>query len=100
MPHDKEHTEARYEQYKARSRPNTVHWAAELGDLRKLDEYVQAGMEHDTPESVTLQQREEVLGMMPLHIACEKGKLEIVEVRGATPSPGTAIDARYGDNAK
>lgn len=32
------------------------------------------------PESVTLQSREDVLGMMPLHVACENGELEVVEV--------------------
>jgi hypothetical protein len=33
-----------------------------------------------TAESVTLQGREEVLGMMPIHIASEKGHLECVQV--------------------
>lgn len=32
-------------------------------------------------DAVTLQAKEDVLGLMPLHIACEKGNLACVEVR-------------------
>jgi hypothetical protein len=37
-------------------------------------------MANGTPESVSLQTREDVLGMMPLHVACEYGNLDVVEV--------------------
>ncbi len=65
---------------KTRSKANTVHYAAETGDIKLLEHFVREGMASGNPESVTLQQREDVLGMMPLHIAAENGEVEAVEV--------------------
>ncbi len=67
--------------HKSRSKPNTVHYATELGDITQLQHFVKEGLVMGNPESVTLQAREDVLGMMPIHIACENGQLEVVEVR-------------------
>ncbi|KAG2492280.1 hypothetical protein HYH03_009520 [Edaphochlamys debaryana] len=64
---------------KTRSKPNTVHFAAETGDIKLLEHFVREGMAIGNPESVTLQAREDVLGMMPLHVACENGETEAVE---------------------
>ncbi|PNH01094.1 Ankyrin repeat, PH and SEC7 domain containing protein secG [Tetrabaena socialis] len=64
---------------RTRSKPNTVHYAAETGDIKLLEHFVREGMAQGNPESVTLQAREDVLGMMPLHVACENGELEAVE---------------------
>mmetsp|Transcript_13664 Transcript_13664/g.29319 ORF Transcript_13664/g.29319 Transcript_13664/m.29319 type:complete len:342 (+) Transcript_13664:166-1191(+) len=73
MSHD------RYEQYKTRSKPDSLHQAAELGDLKVLQDHVKLGIHQGNPESVTLQEREDVLGMMPMHVACENGQLDVVE---------------------
>lgn len=68
---------------RCRSKPNTAHYAAEVGDTKMLQHFVHEGMALGHPESVTLQAREDVLGMMPIHVACENGQLEAVEVRGS-----------------
>lgn len=76
-----EDTAEKFHRYKIETAPDTVHHAAKTGDLTKLEQHVQNGIHQGNPESVTLQQRENLLGMMPLHIACEHGQLETVEVR-------------------
>ena len=62
------------------AKPNTVHAAAEEGDIKLLSRLLLEGLHSGNPESVTLQQREDVLGMMPIHIACERGQLDTVKV--------------------
>ncbi|KXZ49110.1 hypothetical protein GPECTOR_23g40 [Gonium pectorale] len=80
---------------KTRSKPNTVHYAAETGDIKLLEHFVREGMAVGNPESVTLQSREDVLGMMPLHVACENGELEVVEFLVKK-----RVDVDAGDNFK
>ncbi|GLC41708.1 hypothetical protein PLESTM_001231300 [Pleodorina starrii] len=80
---------------KTRSKPNTVHYAAETGDIKLLEHFVREGMAIGNPESVTLQSREDVLGMMPLHVACENGELEVVEFLVKK-----RVDVDAGDNFK
>ncbi|GFR44226.1 hypothetical protein Agub_g5416 [Astrephomene gubernaculifera] len=80
---------------KTRSKPNTVHYAAETGDIKLLQHFVKEGMALGNPESVTLQQREDVLGMMPLHVACENGEHEVVEFLVKK-----RVDVDAGDNFK
>jgi len=71
--------QGRWELYKVSHAPDTLHAAAAKGDTAALDGYVTAGIRMGTPESVTLQKRENILGMMPLHVAVESGQLETVE---------------------
>lgn len=74
-------TELPEERYrKARSKLDTVHYAAETGDIAALDQFVREGVRNGNPESVTLQTREDILGMFPLHIACEMGQRAVVAV--------------------
>eukprot|EP00798_Chlamydomonas_sp_ICE-L_P021565 gene21565-28559_t len=62
-----------------RSRPNTVNYAIETDDMRLLTELVQSGINKSTSENVTLQKGEGSLGLKPIHIAAEFGRLEFVE---------------------
>ena len=80
----------KFARYHIELKAATVHHAAQKGDLKQLDKHVTEGIHQGNPESVTLQQRESLLGMMPLHIACEHGQLEAVEVRvrGRAPKQG------------
>ncbi|KAJ9516149.1 hypothetical protein QJQ45_024574 [Haematococcus lacustris] len=57
----------------------TVHHAAECGDVEAIQRYVQQGASQGYPASVVLQSREDVLGMLPLHIAAERGHLELLK---------------------
>jgi hypothetical protein len=52
----------RHELYKSRSKAGTVHHAAEHSDLPALSAFITEGLGNGNPESVTLQQREEVSG--------------------------------------
>lgn len=54
--------QGRWELYKVTHAPDTIHNAAEKGEMNKLDEYIQAGVRVGIPESVTLQQREAIMG--------------------------------------
>ena len=66
---------------KSLSVPGTPHYCCEKGDLKKLHELVERGLHAGHPVAVTLAHRESVLGLLPLHVAAEAGKVEIVEVR-------------------
>ncbi|KAL6758851.1 ankyrin repeat-containing domain protein [Haematococcus lacustris] len=57
----------------------TVHHAAECGDVEAVQRHVQQGASQGYPASVVLQSREDVLGMLPLHIAAERGHLELLK---------------------
>lgn len=52
---------------------------AEVGDIKGLNKFVEIGVQKGYPESVTLMEKETVLGMMPLHVAAEHGQKEVVE---------------------
>ena len=77
-----EEEESRYVRYhEHRPQRETVHFAAEEGDIPRIKALVEAGILKGNSESVTLHLRELVLGMMPLHYAADHGRLETVEVR-------------------
>ncbi|CAD7698504.1 unnamed protein product [Ostreobium quekettii] len=57
----------------------SIHEAADLGDIRKLEEFIQRGLDNGYPDRVSLQVRDELLGAMPLHFAAERGHLNVVE---------------------
>ena len=63
-----------------RSLPNTVHHAAEIGDLKQLEQLVQRGIALGTYASVTLQQQESLMLLMPVHLAAETGQTAVIEV--------------------
>eukprot|EP00798_Chlamydomonas_sp_ICE-L_P022327 gene22327-29403_t len=52
-----------------RSKPNSLHFAVEMADMPKIEAFVKKGLVEGHAESVTLQEKEEVLGLMPIHIA-------------------------------
>eukprot|EP00798_Chlamydomonas_sp_ICE-L_P003962 gene3962-14042_t len=62
-----------------KSLPESVHLAAETANFKHLDKFVKQGLAEGHAESVTLQGREEVLGLMPVHVAAESGRVEVVE---------------------
>lgn len=62
------------------SKEHNVHLCVEHGDVSKLQECVSYWTQRGYPSSVVLHRREELLGLMPLHIAAEKGHLGIVRV--------------------
>lgn len=45
-----------------------------------MEALIKDGIARGYPESVTLQGREDQLGMLPIHLACEHGRLAVVEV--------------------
>lgn len=55
----------------------------ETGSLTEMKEAEAAGQARGYPPSVTLQLKDDILQCQPLHVAAEKGRLEIVQV-GAT----------------
>lgn len=58
----------------------TAHHAAETGSLEEMDRAEAANKERGYPVSVTLETRDDILQCVPLHVAAEKGKLNVVEV--------------------
>lgn len=53
--------------------------AAEVGDLEKLKLFEQDGTKKGEFASAVLQPKDELRGVTPLHLACEKGHLHVVE---------------------
>lgn len=101
-------------------KPGSLHHAAEFGLLAEFDQHIREGLKHGYPESVICQEREDVLGeqgfpclvatrstgfhavfctmfagMMPIHIAAEKGRSDVVEV---SPSTVLTCAARAHDS--
>jgi hypothetical protein len=68
--------------------PGTPHHAAEIGSLQELQSLVAEGARRGYPAAVVLQQKDEILGAQPLHVAAEKGRVEVIKVRRvANPTP-------------
>jgi len=61
-------------------RPDSIHHCAENGDVEGIERLVARGAVQGYPASVVLQSREDLLGLMPIHVAAENGRLETVEV--------------------
>lgn len=59
----------------------TVHHAAELGSVQAVQavEQKQKAL-RGLPATVVLEQRDELLHFVPLHVAAERGHLEVVKV--------------------
>lgn len=60
-------------------RKGSIHSAAELGDVERIEQLVREGVVKGYPEHVTLQSREDLMGMLPLHAAAEKGQVAVVK---------------------
>ena len=59
---------------------NTVHEAAEQGNVPKLQQFVDAGKEMGYPARETLRKRDALVGATCLHYAAEHGRTECVKV--------------------
>ncbi|KAL3159205.1 hypothetical protein ABBQ32_011186 [Trebouxia sp. C0010 RCD-2024] len=59
---------------RALSSANTLHEAAELGDIDKLQQFVDAGKEMGYPARETLRARDALVGATCLHYAAEHGR--------------------------
>lgn len=57
---------------------------AETGSIKELKEAEAKEQERGYPPSVTLQLQDGILQCQPLHVAAERGQLEIVQVRTVT----------------
>lgn len=64
--------------------PGTVHHAAEVGSVAEIQALEAESARHGYPPLVTLQARDDILGAQPLHVAAEKGRIDVIKVcRGA-----------------
>ena len=72
------------------SQAHTIHEAAELGKIDKLQQFVDAGLEMGYPARETLRKRDTLVGATCLHYAAEHGHLECAKVfqqlYGAVPT--------------
>lgn len=64
------------------SQAHTIHEAAELGKIDKLQQFVDAGLEMGYPARETLRKRDTLVGATCLHYAAEHGHLECAKVLG------------------
>lgn len=62
------------------SSANTLHEAAELGNVDKLQQFVDAGKEMGYPARETLRKRDALVGATCLHYAAEHGRTECAKV--------------------
>lgn len=62
------------------SSANTLHEAAELGNIDKLQQFVDAGKEMGYPARETLRKRDALVGATCLHYAAEHGRIECAKV--------------------
>lgn len=62
------------------SASNTIHEAAEHGNIDKLQQFVDAGKEMGYPARETLRKRDTLVGATCLHYAAEHGRTECAKV--------------------
>lgn len=62
------------------SASNTLHEAAELGNIDKLQQFVNAGKEMGYPARETLRTRDALVGATCLHYAAEHGRTKCAKV--------------------
>eukprot|EP00879_Flechtneria_rotunda_P027602 GHRR01029574.1.p1 GENE.GHRR01029574.1~~GHRR01029574.1.p1 ORF type:complete len:147 (+),score=39.12 GHRR01029574.1:229-669(+) len=70
---------SRYSVYQTIFPEGTAHHAAELGSIQALLKIEAAQQEQGYPSHVTLSSRDDILQCTPLHVAAEKGQLEMVQ---------------------
>lgn len=63
------------------SSANTLHEAAEVGNIDKLQQFVDAGKEMGYPARETLRKRDDLVGATCLHYAAEHGRTACAKVR-------------------
>lgn len=73
------------------SQAHTIHEAAELGKIDKLQQFVDAGLEMGYPARETLRKRDTLVGATCLHYAAEHGHLECAKVLGKLPLGAAAV---------
>ena len=72
---------------------NTLHEAAELGNIDRLQQFVDAGKEMGYPARETLRKRDDLVGATCLHYAAEHGRTQCAKVTTGilTPLSGSLL---------
>jgi hypothetical protein len=60
--------------------PGTVHHAAELGSVPAIQALEAESARRGYPPLVLLSANDDILGAKPLHVAAEKGHVEVIKV--------------------
>jgi len=74
--------------------PGTIHYAAELGSVPAIQALEAETQRRGYPPLFVLQARDDILGAQPLHVAAEKGAVEVIKYLARK---GVDLDA--GDGA-
>jgi hypothetical protein len=73
--------------------PGSIHDYARRGLVVQIQHLLDESRKEGIPEGIILASREPVLGSTPLHVACEHGQLEVVQVGGQ--HVGESTQMRY-----